>query len=55
LVFFVDQSSTAVIKDDVAVALEYAHLTNISADVLLEHGEKVMSNAALETVRHYFK
>lgn len=55
LVFFVDQSSTATIKDDVAVALEYAHLANISADVLLEHGEKIMSNAALETIRHYFK
>ncbi|ANJ12933.1 adaptor protein [Lactiplantibacillus plantarum] len=55
LVFFVDQSSTATIKDDVAVVLEYAHLANISADVLLEHGEKIMSNAALETIRHYFK
>ncbi|MBU7446704.1 MULTISPECIES: adaptor protein MecA [Lactiplantibacillus] len=54
LVFFVDQSSTATIKDDVAVALEYARLANISADVLLEHGEKIMSNAALETIRHYF-
>ncbi|MGA3393390.1 adaptor protein MecA [Lactiplantibacillus pentosus] len=54
LVFFVDQSSTATIKDDVAVALEYAYLANISADVLLEHGEKIMSNAALETIRHYF-
>jgi len=55
LVFFVDQSSTGVIQDDVAVALEYAHQTKVTADVLLEHGEKVMSNAALETVRHYFK
>ncbi|RRK11545.1 adaptor protein MecA [Lactiplantibacillus garii] len=55
LVFFVDQSSTGTIKDDVAVALEYAHLSKVTADVLLEHGEKVMSNAALETVRHYFK
>ncbi|MFB9769472.1 adaptor protein MecA [Lactiplantibacillus modestisalitolerans] len=55
LVFFVDQSSAATIKDDVAVALEYADLDRITADVLLEHGEKIMSNAALETVRHYFK
>jgi len=55
LVLFVDQSSTGVIQDDVAVALEYAHQTKVTADVLLEHGEKVMSNAALETVRHYFK
>ncbi|MFC6180075.1 adaptor protein MecA [Lactiplantibacillus daowaiensis] len=55
LVFFVDQSSTGIIQDDVAVALEYAHRTKVTADVLLEHGEKVMSNAALETVRHYFK
>lgn len=55
LVFFVDQSSADTIKDDVAVALEYADLAKVSADVLLEHGEKVMSNAALETVRHYFK
>ncbi|CAJ1228625.1 adaptor protein MecA [Lactiplantibacillus xiangfangensis] len=55
LVFFVDQSSTGTIKDDVSVALEYANLSKVTADVLLEHGEKVMSNAALETVRHYFK
>jgi len=55
LVFFVDQSSTGVIKDDVAVALEYANQSKVTADVLLEHGEKIMSNAALETVRHYFK
>lgn len=55
LVFFVDQSSAGVIKDDVAVALEYGNQTKVTADVLLEHGEKVMSNAALETVRHYFK
>ena len=55
LVFFVDQSSTGVIKDDIAVALEYANQTKVTADVLLEHGEKIMSNAALETVRHYFK
>ncbi|AVK60681.1 adaptor protein MecA [Lactobacillus sp. CBA3605] len=55
LVFFVDQSSSGVIKDDVAVVLEYANATKVTADVLLEHGEKIMSNAALETVRHYFK
>ncbi|CAM3168428.1 adaptor protein MecA [Lactiplantibacillus plajomi] len=55
LVFFVDQSSAGTIKDDLSVALEYADLAKITADVLLEHGEKVMSNAALETVRHYFK
>ncbi|VDG24488.1 adaptor protein MecA [Lactiplantibacillus mudanjiangensis] len=55
LVFFVDQSSAGGIQDDVAVALEYANKTKVTADVLLEHGEKVMSNAALETVRHYFK
>ena len=55
LVFFVDQSSTGTIKDDVSVALEYANLSKVTADVLLEHGEKVMSNAALETMRHYFK
>ncbi|WP_318765895.1 adaptor protein MecA [Lactiplantibacillus carotarum] len=55
LVFFVDQSSTGTIKDDVAVALEYGNLAKVTADVLLEHGEKIMSNAALETIRHYFK
>ena len=55
LVFFVDQSSAGVIKDDIAVALEYATKTKVTSDLLLEHGEKIMSNAALETVRHYFK
>ncbi|GAB6092344.1 adaptor protein MecA [Furfurilactobacillus curtus] len=55
LVFFTDQTSPETIKDDVAVALEYANKTTITGDVLAEHGEKVMDTSALELARHYFK
>ncbi|GEK27981.1 adaptor protein MecA [Furfurilactobacillus siliginis] len=55
LVFFTDQTTPETIKDDVAVALEYANKTSITSDVLAEHGDKVMDTSALELARHYFK
>ncbi|GKT03599.1 adaptor protein MecA [Furfurilactobacillus sp. WILCCON 0119] len=55
LVFFTDQTTPEMIKNDVAVALEYANKTSITGDVLTEHGERVMETSALELARHYFK
>ncbi|HAT55602.1 MAG TPA: adaptor protein MecA [Lactobacillus sp.] len=54
LVFFTDQTTPETIKDDVAVALEYANKTTVTSDVLSEHGEKIMETSALELARHYF-
>lgn len=54
LVFFTDQTTPETIKDDVAVALEYANKTTITSDVLSEHGEKIMETSALELARHFF-
>lgn len=55
LIFFVDESSPETIKNELAVAYEYADTSEVTADVLHEHGQEIMSQSALELTRHYFK
>lgn len=54
LVFRVNETSPETIKDELAVAYEYAEKTQITADVLDEHGQKIMDRTALELTRRYF-
>ncbi|KJU73982.1 competence negative regulator MecA [Pediococcus damnosus LMG 28219] len=55
LIFFVDESSPETVKNELAVAYEYADASDVTADVLHEHGKEIMSQSALELTRHYFK
>ncbi|KRM62311.1 adaptor protein [Paucilactobacillus vaccinostercus DSM 20634] len=54
VIFFVDSTTPETIKDDLAIAYEYGHKTEISPDVLNEHGKLVMEQSALELTRYYF-
>ncbi|WP_137597111.1 adaptor protein MecA [Paucilactobacillus kaifaensis] len=54
IIFFVDQTTPETIKDELAIAYEYGDKANVTADVLNEHGKKVMDNSALELTRFYF-
>lgn len=54
VIFFVDSTTPETIKDDLAIAYEYGHKTEISPDVLNEHGKLVMEQSALELTRFYF-
>lgn len=54
IIFFVDQTTPETIKDELAVAYEYGDKATVTADVLNEHGKKVMDNSALELTRYYF-
>ncbi|MFL2029594.1 adaptor protein MecA [Loigolactobacillus zhaoyuanensis] len=55
LIFFVNETSEGSIKDELAIALEYADRTNVTPDVLSEYGKKLMEKSALELLRYYFK
>lgn len=55
LIFFVDESSPETVKNELAIAYEYADASDVTADVLHEHGQEIMSQSALELTRHYFK
>lgn len=54
VIFLVDSTTPETIKDDLAIAYEYGHKTEISPDVLNEHGKLVMEQSALELTRFYF-
>jgi adapter protein MecA 1/2 len=54
LVFFTNETSPESIKDELAVAYEYADRTKVAPDVLAEHGQLIMENSALELTRFHF-
>lgn len=54
VIFFVDSTTPETIKDDLAIAYEYGQKTEISPDVLSEHGKLVMEQSALELTRYHF-
>lgn len=54
LIFFTNETSREAIKDDMAVAYEYADRSQVAPDVLAEHGELVMEHSSLELTRFYF-
>ena len=47
--------SASQLKDQLALAYEYGQKTNLTPDVILEHGKPLMKQAALELVRTYFE
>ena len=53
--FFLENTTETFVQDDLAVANEFGHKTNYTADFLSEYGQKVMENSALELTRYYFK
>ncbi|WP_125008870.1 adaptor protein MecA [Lentilactobacillus kosonis] len=44
-----------VVTDEIAIAYEYGNKTSVTNDVLIEYGDLVMENSALELSRYYFK
>ena len=54
---FIDDGSlsSSQLKDQLALAYEYGQKTNLTPDVILEHGKPLMKQAALELVRTYFE
>ncbi|WP_125583929.1 adaptor protein MecA [Levilactobacillus cerevisiae] len=54
LVFFTNETSRESIKDELAVAYEYADRTQVAPDVLAEHGQLIMEHSALELTRFHF-
>ncbi|ANK60075.1 adaptor protein MecA [Loigolactobacillus backii] len=55
LIFFVDETSESSVKDEIAIAMEYADRTTVTPDVLSEYGKRIMEKSALELTRYYFK
>lgn len=57
LLTFIDDGSlsSSQLKDQLALAYEYGQKTNLTPDVILEHGKPLMKQAALELVRTYFE
>ena len=53
--FFVEEKDEIEINSDLAKLYEYAHSSNVTADILDEYGEILMDRNALELSRHYFK
>ncbi len=53
--FMNDEFSLLTPREETALVLEYGEESNISPDVLIEHGELIIEDVALETIRHYFK
>jgi len=52
--FMNDEFSLRTPKEETALILEYGEKSNVSADVLLEHGNRIIEDVALETVNYYF-
>jgi hypothetical protein len=50
-----ENTTETFVQDDLAVANEFGHKTNYTADFLSEYGQRVMENSALELTRYYFK
>ena len=55
LSFLNDEFSLRTPQEEKAIMLEYGIESNISPDVLIEHGQLIIEDVALETVRYYFK
>lgn len=53
--FLNDEFSLRTPQDEKAIVLEFGLESKISPDVLIEHGQIIIEDVALETIRHYFK
>ncbi len=54
LSFLNDEFSLRTPQEEKAIVLEFGVESNISPEVLIEHGQLIIEDVALETVRHYF-
>ncbi|WP_288528951.1 adaptor protein MecA [uncultured Secundilactobacillus sp.] len=54
LTFRINETSPESIKDELAVAYEYANKADVTVDVLEEHGQTIMAQTAMELTRRYF-
>ncbi len=52
--FMNDEFSLLTPREETALVLEYGEESQISPDVLIEHGDLIIEDVALETIRHYF-
>ena len=52
--FLNDEFSLRTPQEEKAIVLEFGLESKISADVLSEHGQVIIEDVALETIRHYF-
>ncbi len=55
LSFLNDEFSLRTPQEEKAIVLEFGVESQLSADILIEHGKLIIEDVALETVRHYFK
>ena len=55
LSFLNDEFSLRTPQEEKAIVLEFGVESQLSADVLIEHGKLIIEDVALETVHHYFK
>ncbi|QEA30900.1 adaptor protein MecA [Secundilactobacillus malefermentans] len=53
-IYDLNEASKGSISDELAVAYEYADKTQVTVDVLEEHGKRIMENSAFELTRKYF-
>lgn len=52
--FLNDEFSLRTPQEEKAIVLEFGLESKISPDVLIEHGQVIIEDVALETIRHYF-
>ena len=49
-----DEFSTRTPKEDLAIVLEFGLESNITSEILAEHGKLLIEDVALETINHHF-
>ena len=55
LSFSMEELTENQVNEDLAIALEYGTLSNVTPEVLAEYGKEIMVESALEKLNHYFK
>lgn len=55
LSFVMEELTENQVNEDLAIALEYGTLSNVTPEVLAEYGKVIMEQSALEQINHYFK
>ena len=53
--FMNDEFSLRTPKEETAMVLEYGEKSQVSPEILLEHGKLLIEEVALETIRYHFK
>ncbi|MGO2267179.1 adaptor protein MecA [Vagococcus salmoninarum] len=55
VVFYLEDTTETQVNDDMALILEFGHLTTVAPEVLAEYGQLIMEQSALKQTQHYFK